>query len=255
MNSGMGTILPADSQVMIDYDRFSENFGGESIIILVTADTLDELLSNENLEAMDSVETDINGNTEIEGVSALSPALLLRQAMLLTTETASLPPDLATTKALIANPLLAEQFSQMIFDNTESETRAPKAHAFIVVAAKGDMMTANLTPVTDAVTAAVDDAGFDADVVEVTVTGGPMIMQEVQDMMMGTMTVMMGLAIALLFLIIVVIFKVRGFFAWRWLPLGVVVIGTIYTFGVMGYLSVPLTMVSMAVFPVLLGWE
>jgi hydrophobe/amphiphile efflux-3 (HAE3) family protein len=154
----------------------------------------------------------------------------------------------------MAIPLLAEQFDQMIFDNTQNdEGREKKAHAFIVVAAKGDIMSANLEPVTTAVTEAVDGADFNTDVVEVTVTGGPMIMQEVQGMMMGTMTVMMGLAVALLFLIIAVIFKVRGFFAWRWLPLGVVVIGTIYTFGVMGYLSVPLTMVSMAVFPVLLG--
>ena len=80
MDSGMGTILPADNQVIIDSDRFSENFGGESIIILISADTLDELLGNKNLVAMDSIEADINGNTELEGVSALSPALLFKQA-------------------------------------------------------------------------------------------------------------------------------------------------------------------------------
>ncbi|MFC1950781.1 RND family transporter [Chloroflexota bacterium] len=248
MDSGMGTILPADSQVMIDSDKFSEHFGGESIIILVTADTMDELLANDVLVAMDSVETDINGNAELEGVSALSPALLFKQA-----NGGILPATADDAKTIMAIPLLADQFSQMLFDNTSPPVRSGKAHAFIVVASKGNIMTANLTPVTDAVTKAVDDANFNADVVEVTVTGGPMIMDEVQGMMMGTMRVMMALAIALLFIIIAVIFKVRGFFAWRWLPLGVVVIGTIYTFGVMGYLSVPLTMVSMAVFPVLLG--
>jgi len=253
MDSGMGTILPADNQVMIDSDRFSENFGAESIIILVTADTMDELLANDVLVAMDSVETDINGNTELDGVSALSPALLFKQAMLLNTGTAQLPPDLDTAKDIAFNSPLAEQFEQMLFDNTSPPVRSEKAHAFIVVAAKGNIMTADPKPVTDAVTKAVDDAGFDEAVVEVTVTGGPMIMQEIQGMMGKSMSVMMGLAIALLFLIIVVIFKVRGLFVWRWLPLGVVVIGTIYTFGVMGYLGVPLTMVSMAVFPVLLG--
>jgi len=247
LESGMGTILPADNQVMMDYDRFSKDFGGESIIILVTADTLDELLANENLVAMDAIEADVNSNAALEGVTALSPALLFKQA-----NGGILPATSDDAKAIMAIPLLAEQFGQMIFDNTSPPVRSEKAHAFIIVAAKGNLMSDNLEPVTTAVTGAVNAVTFGENI-EVTVTGGPMIMQEVQGMMVGTMSVMMGLAVALLFLIIALIFKVRGFFAWRWLPLGVVVIGTIYTFGVMGYLSVPLTMVSMAVFPVLLG--
>jgi hypothetical protein len=51
----------------------------------------------------------------------------------------------------------------------------------------------------------------------------------------------------------VFVFSVRGFFAWRWLPLGVVLIAIIYTFGAMGFLSIPITIVSMAVFPIIIG--
>ena len=54
-------------------------------------------------------------------------------------------------------------------------------------------------------------------------------------------------------LILAIIFYARGFFAWRWLPLGVVFIAIIYAFGIMGVRSIPITMVTMAVFPIVIG--
>ena len=60
-------------------------------------------------------------------------------------------------------------------------------------------------------------------------------------------------SIVLMLLILVLVFSVRGFFAWRWLPLGVVLIAIVYTFGAMGFLSIPVTIVSMAVFPIVIG--
>ena len=58
-----------------------------------------------------------------------------------------------------------------------------------------------------------------------------------------------GIAIAVMALILLLTFNVR----WRLLPLGVVVIGVIWAFGVAGYIGIPLTIVTIAGLPVMLG--
>jgi hydrophobe/amphiphile efflux-3 (HAE3) family protein len=50
-------------------------------------------------------------------------------------------------------------------------------------------------------------------------------------------------------LILVLIFRVR----WRLLSLFMVMVSALWTFGLMGYLSIPLTMATMAVLPILIG--
>src|SRR5437868_2080591 len=49
--------------------------------------------------------------------------------------------------------------------------------------------------------------------------------------------------------ILTVLFSVR----WRLLPLGVVLVGVIWAFGLAGYLSIPLSLVTIAGLPVMLG--
>ena len=49
--------------------------------------------------------------------------------------------------------------------------------------------------------------------------------------------------------ILLVLFNVR----WRLLPLGVVLVGVIWAFGIAGYLGIPLTIVTIAGLPVMLG--
>jgi len=78
-------------------------------------------------------------------------------------------------------------------------------------------------------------------------------MAEIEVMMTTNMTIMFIVSTFLMLLILALIFSVRGFFAWRWLPLGIVGIGIVYTFGATGLLSIPITMVSMSAFPILVG--
>ena len=266
MESGMGSFLPADNPVQIDYEKFTDDFGDEQVIVLLSADSIEELLSAQNLQAMKDIEDDVQGNNELEDVTTIGPAFLLNQAITqmekwdaspdpspitLPNPLPTWPPDMDMIEDIRSIPLFGEGFGQMVVDNTESEEKEQKAHAIIVVSSNTDFMSKNIKITGDAIKKAVADSGFVGD--EPVITGGPLIMDEVQGMMSGNLIVMMVLAIFLLFVLLAVIFKVRGVFIWRWLPLGVVLIGLIYTLGTMGYLSVPLTMVSMAEFPVMLG--
>jgi len=61
--------------------------------------------------------------------------------------------------------------------------------------------------------------------------------------------ILLVLALAVMILILVLMFRVR----WRLLSLLMVGISALWTFGLMGYASIPLTMATMAVLPILIG--
>ncbi|MBO8156877.1 MAG: MMPL family transporter [Bacillaceae bacterium] len=85
--------------------------------------------------------------------------------------------------------------------------------------------------------------------VETTVTGKPVLDHAVQTEMQKSMQKMVVLAIVFMILVLSLIFKVQ----WRILSLPVIFVAVIATIGLMGWLSIPMTMVSMAVFPILIG--
>ncbi len=58
-----------------------------------------------------------------------------------------------------------------------------------------------------------------------------------------------AIAVAIMIVILLVLFDVR----WRLLPLAVILIGIVWAFGLAGYLGIPLTIVTIAGLPVMLG--
>jgi hydrophobe/amphiphile efflux-3 (HAE3) family protein len=83
----------------------------------------------------------------------------------------------------------------------------------------------------------------------ITTTGAPKLLQNLNDYLTGGMATLALIAIGLMMVILLVLFSVR----WRLLPLGIVLIGIIWAFGVAGYLGIPLTIVTIAGLPVMLG--
>ena len=81
------------------------------------------------------------------------------------------------------------------------------------------------------------------------VSGKPVLDSSLRAEMQSNMTVMIGLAVVLMFIILLLVFHIR----WRVLSLGIIFVSVIGTLGFMGTMSVPMTMVSMAVFPILIG--
>ncbi len=81
-------------------------------------------------------------------------------------------------------------------------------------------------------------------------TSGPAILlKEVNDGMRGAMAKMGALAVAAMAFVLFVVLRVR----WRLLSLGVVVTGCVWAFGLLGYLGLTLTMVTISALPVLIG--
>jgi hydrophobe/amphiphile efflux-3 (HAE3) family protein len=101
--------------------------------------------------------------------------------------------------------------------------------------------------VRDAIDGAIANGAFENS--EVTVTGAPYFLKDINDYLKGGMLQLGAIAIVAMTLILLLLFHVR----WRLLPLFVILIGVIWAFGLAGYLGIPLTLVTIAGLPVMLG--
>ena len=83
----------------------------------------------------------------------------------------------------------------------------------------------------------------------VVTTGAPVLLNDINDYLRGGMVSLGAIALAVMALILIIFFNVR----WRLLPLLVVSMGVIWAFGLTGYAGIPLTLVTIAGLPVMLG--
>ena len=244
METGNNTFVSSDSQIYRDYERFTQRFSDSVVIVLLTADDLNQLVQPDNMAAMEAVEDRMAAKANV--VSAIGPAFLIKQAVAQKTGSADLPTDPQAILEIITDPqsgTVRADFRQVFPDNR---------HAFIAITIDASISQSKQSDMVKEIKQTVAGAGFEGNVSAI-VTGLPAVWGEIEDLMASGMRNMLLLAVALMLVILAFIFRVRGFFAWRWLPLGIVFLGIIYAFGAMGILSIPITMVTMSAFPILVG--
>ncbi len=116
---------------------------------------------------------------------------------------------------------------------------------FLVVL-KGGVSDEKIGDIIDSINETLEAQGLE----DVTIVSGkPVLDQSIKSEMMGSMQVMMALSALIMVVVLLIVFKVR----WSLLPLVIILFAVIATIGIMGWLNIGLTMVSMAVFPVLIG--
>jgi hydrophobe/amphiphile efflux-3 (HAE3) family protein len=84
---------------------------------------------------------------------------------------------------------------------------------------------------------------------ELTVTGAPVLLKDINDYLRGGILQLGALAVVIMMVVLLVLFDVR----WRLLPLGVILLGVTWAFGLAGFLGIPLSVVTIAGLPVMLG--
>lgn len=77
----------------------------------------------------------------------------------------------------------------------------------------------------------------------------PAILGDIQDEVIITLGIMLGLAVVLMIVVLFFVFPVRR----RVISLGFVLIGLIWTFGFMGWVGIPITLATMATLPIIIG--
>jgi hypothetical protein len=120
-------------------------------------------------------------------------------------------------------------------------------HAQVIVRLKGNADIETEGKGADAVKAAFQKLPVDG--AKITVTGAPVLLKDINDYLRGGILKLGGLAVAIMVVILLLFFHVR----WRLLPLLVVLVGVVWAFGLAGYLGIPLSVVTIAGLPVMLG--
>ncbi|MFC2010121.1 RND family transporter [Chloroflexota bacterium] len=235
--SGFSALVSSNSDIAQDNWRYQEQFGGEGITILLEGE-LDDIFSVDNLAVLGNFEHQLSGDERYRAVTG--PLTILQTAI----EEAGL------TQQVLQNPLF---INSVLYDSEGSVSQAIQSfvpddeHALIVVTPQGNMGDKEaLQATTD-----IEDF-FSANPlsgVDITAVSSPKLVNAISDGMSNNIAILLGLSVAAMLIILLALFRIR----WRLLSLLMVGISTLWTFGLMGYFSVPLSMATMAVLPILIG--
>ncbi|ABW12416.1 MMPL domain protein [Parafrankia sp. EAN1pec] len=283
--SGQDNYLDADSRVYQDNVEYQNLFGGQAMLSVFTigeGKTLADLFTPKNVaqwnELQERLEADPRINSAITPVAALnfihdlvngdSGDLTSSPAARIALGARGRDPEPASAQLRLDDSIeTLNRFSAvkdrsltnpawvnfLLYDN-QREVRSglrpffPNGkNAQMIVRLTGNASMAE----EGAAAKVVEDAmaGRTFDNATVVTTGAPVVLREIDDYLEGGFLTLSGIALALMAGLLLVAFAVR----WRLLPLGVVVVGLIWAFGVAGYLSIPLSVMTIAGLPVLLG--
>ena len=149
-------------------------------------------------------------------------------------------------------PSSPETLHMMVFD--ELDQVKPMFTSFMVsedqlrmvIILNADATDEQIDTISNTISQRIEQEGFQEDVL---ISGKPILDRSIKSSMMDSMQYMMIFAVLIMVIILVLIYKVRM----RLLPIVMILFAVVATVGIMGWLSIGLTMVSMAVFPVLIG--
>ncbi len=232
MRSGTDTFVEKTSTLYQDFDHLYLNlFSTGSIVILLEGDDVTNPAALQAMDRIHQVARNIPGVLEVT-----SPSQVIKEANYRNTGTRIIPDDAETLDSLIASDM-------------PSYIMPDRTHAVISVVFSGTTSDSTQEEILRETKAAIRFAEFPPGY-KVIVTGDVAFNNAMNNEMNSSMGTLLVISVLLMVLVLYVVFKhVR----WRLLPLPVVLLGIIFTFGAMGYLDIPMTMVSMAAFPVLIG--
>lgn len=290
--TGTDSYLNADEPAYRESVRYQDRFGGEANLTVITMDeghTVSELVTNpanraaiertsERLRAVEGVRGVVDPLVALELSANListdpaepTPANLLGSIAATSLSDAierSTPEDrelreadnAITTQKVLAIPeeerfLGEEAWTDFLLHDNRGEIRLSQrvvfpddTHAMILTRFDGNLDVDPATAATNQAYRIIED--LELEHADHRTTGAPKLLVEINDYLRGGMVQLGGIALAVMVLIIVLLFDVR----WRLLPLFVIVVGVIWAFGAAGLIGIPLTLVTVAGLPVMLG--
>ncbi|HEY5153930.1 MAG TPA: MMPL family transporter, partial [Acidimicrobiales bacterium] len=297
--TGQDSYLNPSDQVAIDNVAYQHLFGGQAMLVLLTADdgkTVVDLSNPHNLAEMTKMADELKAHPDLieavitpqtglewsdsliqktpEGTVSADPTASVAGKALLGALTATQPdgqPQSEASKAarftdsaktldklnsipLATRTLDNRTWVDFLINDNQSLIRKPlravytdQTHAQIVVRLKGNASIEVEGAGSVLVQKLAKEATFEN--ATVTVTGAPVLLKQINDYLKGGMLTLGAIAVVVMTIILLLLFNVR----WRLLPLAVILIGVTWAFGLAGYLGIPLSLVTIAGLPVMLG--
>jgi uncharacterized protein len=287
--TGQDSYLNKDEQVYKDSVAYQDLFGGQAMVSLFTMDdglTVTDLFTPENIAHMQQVDEDLRG---VDGVlTVVSPLTALQFTQNMVTGPPDAPDDVAQSVAGQAvldarareptpegqaarledaattlsrlnavtgphefeNP---EWIEFLLFDNRGEIRKSlrpffpDETHAQTITRLVGNQSLEGEGAASERIQQVVQAEPFTG--ATTITTGASVLLKDLNDYLRGGMLTLGAIAVGIMVVILVLLFGVR----WRLLPLFVILVGVTWAFGLAGYLGIPLSVVTIAGLPVMLG--
>ena len=235
-SQGMNTesLVEKDSLLYKIYSHlYEENFGADTIIILMESE---DIAQEEALRAGLRLSNHMKLVHNVVGVQSLAD--IVADAEYKSSGIRKIPSQKRVDEILLSTNL-----------NQLKAVMADRSHARMIVGMPTTLTDAQrnelLAETEEAVKFAKFPPGFGT-----TITGDPAFQAAIVEEMNKSNGKVFALAALLMIVALLLVFRhVR----WSLLPIPIVLLGIVWTFGAMGLLHIPMTMVSFAAFPVLIG--
>lgn len=234
---GMTTesMVGKDSPLYQLYDHlYVEKFATESIAVLVEAY---DITNPEILRSMDKFSQKLRTAPDVLAVTSIADIVAETEK---SENGVRKIPSHERVDEILAYPNNLPMVNAMMPD---------KKHTMLSIDLPVTLTEAQLREIYAETNGQVKMADFPPDVV-VTVTGKPALMQSITEEMTKSNAPILALAGILM---VVALFISFNHVKWSLLPIPIVFLGITWSFGAMGFLHIPFTMVSMSAFPVLIG--
>lgn len=229
MKTGTDTYLYTDEPVGSLLVHYSDEFGSNSIILIIEGS---DVTSPAVVKYLDRLESDIADERYIAGITGL-PDLLK------SVNGGVLPQSQAEIDACI--DLLPKEYSEMVLPSgTMTLMSVPLETGYPEDAEESIVNTVNTI-----ISISEPPAG-----ISVSASGSPAFSVEMKEDMEKNMGNLIGLAMILMVLAMALLF---GHVSHRMLPVGIVFCGIVLTFGIMGLTGIAISSIVIAAFPVLIG--
>ncbi len=305
------SLVGADNPVSKDNHAYQTQFGGEFMLVLITAQpghTIVDLMNDANRAALSTMDEKLHASGQFHAVLSPIGALTFANNQVpvgqdMFAASIKRESEEATAKAKAENKTSAEQaaaaaaaVAPLQAGLTDNLTRAgaavqgtdinplaadPKGtrlasesfvrfllysdaknivirpilrdnfpdqtHALVIVYLKGNIDIAAMDAGVKVVDTVVSQTHLDG--FTMIDAGAPVYLRDINNYLQGGMASLGGLAVLVMVFILWFVFRVR----WRLLSLIIVVLGAIWTFGIMGYLGIALSLITISGLPILIG--
>ena len=225
------TFLSPESEAFRGHRAYEQAFGGDSMLILVPGSPL-ELATPDALQGFTELEANLKADPRIRSV--VSPLTLLAGA------SAQAGLDLSDPGALLEAALADESL------RTQLERFFRNNHALVMARLAGGLTIDEQSEVVRFIEDTVEAGPFASEAI---IAGNPRMISDITSAILSGLIQTGVIAVVLMVLILFIAFPAR----WRLLSLPLVLVGVLWTFGIAAAVDVPLTLVTLAGLPVLIG--
>ncbi len=234
-DTGFDALVSPQSAIAQATARYQEEFGGEPVTVLLTG-RLADIFSPAGLSLLAGFQQQFGADARYRAIA--SPLDVFQAAQL----EAGLPtyddPAFITSVLYDAEGNISPALASLVPD---------KWHALIVATPQGGLSDAEELTATQDIEAYFTNHSLEN--IYVSVVSSAKLVDAISQSIGGNITLLLGLSVLVMILVLMLLFRVR----WRLLSLLMVGLSALWTFGLMGYMGVPVTMATMAVLPILIG--